>query len=825
MPSTCVHHIEELQALVRADRAAAGAGASALHRYPVRFVLFDDFAACHAFVEWVQGEGAAFTALDTLVDAAYPDLLPTYTTLAQFVRTHVRRTAGQLSVLMPFSELARFYDNRPSAATFDALIATVSAIEAPRPGQRVYIPLVGLQGKMAHFAGDPKITLWRLSAANCSPQPDTMPQQTAAACRMVLCPDAACYGVQGVERRCTVVHDVREWLRLWRDTEREAGRDIVCTSPSLAANAAYAQPDNAFTFCRPQHVADFLGREGLQLDLGGMAYDEADDAHWRELAAHINVAQPLSHDDLRSFVATHFGMLRIACAAELLQAWFAHPAPADRWLLTAWYGVATQGKGFAAECLAALCAGDEEARYSSRALFTTMALRLPEAPAAIAERRACLTTAAAHGVALTVEAELRLTGYLENLAKQRGHHTAARYLSPLTRAERRLAVAWAGRGLISAREAAAACPDLAAYMQPQPPCADAALAWTAEYLDAYKRDKIAGGTPREAAALLQAHSATPAEEEAWRQRLKTTRTLLAGRKDIDVVYWVDGLGADWIPFVEQIVRSHEREGVYLWRTMTARAVLPTTTAVNRAEIEALAADLGGAHVEKCGDLDGMAHRGGRGYPDYILDEMAEVRRAVEAVLNKYAGRTVAIVSDHGLTWLAQGAAGRNLGGITGHHHGRYATTAGTVSDDNCFVRLDDGATLCAIGHDALTEKVPAGQGAHGGALPEEVLVPVFVVAPHREERTWEAALTTDEISTAAPCVEMTVRGLPDGETPTLRYHDRRYAMTATGAGRWRSQPLTPCTDDGVIVLCVGSDERTYNIRWNTGATEEDLFGF
>ena len=37
--------------------------------------------------------------------------------------------------------------------------------------------------------------------------------------------------------------------------------------------------------------------------------------------------------------------------------------------------------------------------------------------------------------------------------------------------------------------------------------------------------------------------------DTWYQSLKTTRFLLAGRNDIDVYYWIDGLGVEWIPFI------------------------------------------------------------------------------------------------------------------------------------------------------------------------------------------------------------------------------------------------------------------------------------
>ena len=138
---------EELRNIVLDDNESTGMDVSTRNRYPIRFVLFDDFRDCSQFVDFVQsGMGAMVQGVDKWIDADYPDLMITHTELAARIREHIRQMNGQDCVIAPFSELARFYDNE-TKKTFDALLKTIKAIEANAVAaenhQRVYVPLVG----------------------------------------------------------------------------------------------------------------------------------------------------------------------------------------------------------------------------------------------------------------------------------------------------------------------------------------------------------------------------------------------------------------------------------------------------------------------------------------------------------------------------------------------------------------------------------------------------------------------------------------------------------------------------------------------------------
>lgn len=69
--------------------------------------------------------------------------------------------------------------------------------------------------------------------------------------------------------------------------------------------------------------------------------------------------------------------------------------------------------------------------------------------------------------------------------------------------------------------------------------------------------------------------------------------------------------------------------------------MPTTTEINKVELQHLSdVDI---QTMKVGDLDSMAHQSSNRYPNTIISEMSIVEDAVESIINKYAGKKIAIV--------------------------------------------------------------------------------------------------------------------------------------------------------------------------------------
>ena len=154
----------ELKARVKEDKQANGINASTKNRYPIRFVLFDNFRDCYEFVDFLQSDcDVQVESVDRWIDSKYPDLIITQFELAERIKDHIKKISPADCVIAPFSELARFYDNQ-AIKSFDALLKTIKGIQATPKSveahQRIYIPVVGLEGKMEAFQNDSQITIW-----------------------------------------------------------------------------------------------------------------------------------------------------------------------------------------------------------------------------------------------------------------------------------------------------------------------------------------------------------------------------------------------------------------------------------------------------------------------------------------------------------------------------------------------------------------------------------------------------------------------------------------------------------------------------------------
>ena len=803
-----VSSFEELKALVEEDKNMNGMGAATANRYPIRFVLFDNFKDSYEFVMYMQSEcGVAIQSVDKWIDKDYPDLMITYQELSEHIADYIASLDGWDSVITPFSELARFYDNQTSH-TFDALVKTLKSIEASMEGversQRIYIPIIGLEGKMSAFENDTQINVWRLHDEDAAVGNYTM----------ILVKDDSCYGVKNMEEKANVVHTVGEWLDIWKKSEVHQRRTIISTSRSIFANAKFAQPDNAFTYVTPQNAFEFL-KLGLHLNLGDMPYQESNEENWRLLAEQIDLSKEF---DLTSFVTRYFDVNDLSSYQSFLKVWFTHSSKFDRWLLCSYYQTFNQEDEFLVTCLSKMKS------YTNADLFAEIAAYMPTVKTEINERRDCLNEAASNRVTLTENVEVLIGKRLEGVANKLGCHEAIKYFSGITHKEKELAIAWLGKGHIQVNEVKTFFPELFDYMQSQP-LLTPQNAWLSSYIDSYKKAKLGNVYTPEISAAIAEHNADSVAFDTWYQDLKTTRTLLHGRSDIEVYYWIDGLGVEWIPFVQAILAKHETDNLYLNETMVARALYPTTTEVNKKELQQLSdVDI---QTMKVGDLDALAHKQGNKYPDTIISEMEIVKNAIEKIIATYAGKKIAIVSDHGLTYLSQLQEGQNLAGFEPDHHGRLAVCkSGKVTQDKKYIVLDDGKTVCALKHNSLCNKVPRDQGIHGGCTPEEVLVPIFVISGNLPNIRWTVVLLTPEVSATDPVVKLQLKGLSKTDTPYIIYNSKSYTLSKTSEDEFVSAPLD--VDENVNDICVfvsGTEVVTLTLVWKMGAQEEDLFDF
>lgn len=794
------HTIEALCEQISADKVAVGANAEVARRYPIRFILFDNFKDSFDFVKTLQIQGGVhFESVASWLDNDCNDIIIGPRDLGLKIQNYVESDPRD-SIITPFSELARFYNNSDETPEFRTLITTIRAIQSNKPEQRIYIPIVGLEGKMSSYCNDNHTFVWSLKSS------------TEQVNYRLILSNKSVFGVKGLEDQYTIVANIREWLNVWRD--KDAKQDIITTSPSIFAYARFAQPDKAFQFCTCNTAYEFL-TEGLKLDFGNIQYRDEDKNHWDRLASELDI----SNFSFEKFFVRYYDISGLENYNNFLTAWFKYSDPFSRWLLATYYNEKFCNKGYICQVL------NKCREYNDINFFSAVSIAIFEHPIGEMEeyreeRQVCLFAAARNKIHLSDEHEIKLKQKLEELSLSQGFLTAVRYFSPLTNVEKELAIQWLSDGVITNVAVNEFFPELVAYLRESFGTLDSTQQWALDYIDSYKKAKLANAYTNELEELINERNESQVSFNRWYQNFKTVRTILQNRSDIEVYYWIDGLGVEWIPFIQWLIGNKKDKNVYLNEVYIAKAQLPTTTNVNKQELLGLTEIL-----PKKGDLDEFAHKPNK-YPRSIINEIEIVKYAVNDIIAEQASKKIAIVSDHGLTALSQLRKGHNLSGFTSDHYGRVAIrTSGKSVKNNDYVILDDGVTHCALRHESLCGKVPAGLSIHGGCTPEEVLVPIFIVSSQKNASTCTFALIDNEISGANPVVRYRIKGLSSTDSPYLLYNDQHYSFIKEAEDIFVSQKLNLIAGICEIVFCVGEVKHKDYLSLNLGTQEEDLFSF
>lgn len=213
-----------------------------------------------------------------------------------------------------------------------------------------------------------------------------------------------------------------------------------------------------------------------------------------------------------------------------------------------------------------------------------------------------------------------------------------------------------------------------------------------------------------------------------------------------IVLWIDALGVEWMPLLQWSIRSICDATVR--NCSIAQATLPTETCFND---QWKSMDVPYKKLDK---LDKLAHKGVVDDPDYYscieqqLTFVAGIGKQVSSLLEQH--HRVIITGDHGTSRLAARFFHSREGFVppkeaTVCSHGRYCEL-GSESSANmpnaitakgsdgkryiCFSNYDhfrqSGFAAGADDENAIYGEV------HGGATPEEMLVPVIVVDSNRE---------------------------------------------------------------------------------------------
>ena len=189
------------------------------------------------------------------------------------------------------------------------------------------------------------------------------------------------------------------------------------------------------------------------------------------------------------------------------------------------------------------------------------------------------------------------------------------------------------------------------------------------------------------------------------------------------VIWIDALGAEWLPLLTYYLNLYGKNNNKHVTFKSINSVnLPSATEFNKIDAD-----------KKISNLDEYIHKNHYNYPQSLLDEMENIKNIAKSIV-KIDSPKVSIVSDHGFSFLCT----KDFGGYkkyafeSSKHEGRYMVWESEDVANEDYMSTKSGSIvhenqkyIVPLRHISLFN-TPSHE-VHGGATPEEVLVPYIVL--------------------------------------------------------------------------------------------------
>lgn len=759
-----LHSLDELKEAIIADTTSQDVLAQ---RYCVRFIMLNNFEAFREVYKFLVKE-LNVELLDIENLAKGEDKTITVDTLSDAVKGITKST-----LVTPFSELVRFYNVEKFNGFFNEIILTE---DIKNPIKRIYIPIIGLHNRFSDFLKsfgriEESAPIWQYYTS----KDDKV---------MVYVSRFKHFTIPEKLNICSLA-TMRDWLRFWKAL---APKDkILCGARPILNCWQNSKPDSIFTFQPIDNAHTFI-IEFLELNIP-IQYVEDESQYWEKLLNHIGKSNSTMFD-LSRFVEKHFNRMTISIS-DVLELWASDSTDEfGRWLLK-YYALNFKAKELP-EYLRIILEETNDFQIGN-SLFVSVAERIFYATPAERERyfgprKKLMYDLRSEFRTLTPpehqdwvkEQIITIAQNDDSLAQ------AKRYCTSTYNFEDELFLGWyvlRGQKDFGLSHIQEYFPELYGYLTPfETLSIKQSQSWASEYFNQFRAAKIKDTITDTLADLLKQRNVSAESFYDWYFGFEESHGILADivttkKFPVDKVYWVDGLGAEFIPYILYLL-DQSNSGYDAVLTQVARTNIPSNTHLNSFEVD-------NKKIFKKEALDELAHDGH--YQKYLtlIKELKTVRQIIEDILNdnKVGKHTIAIVSDHGLSAMSRNCESLKLDSNT-KHEGRYVlldSDSGLEHDVNFVVHTNeyDGKKYkVALCHASLGKK-PTHE-VHGGATPEEVLVPFIVITNDDLAKPLTFAVKPKETSIPVSDKKVSFTIMPAPQSATVIFNGQEIPLTKNG---------------------------------------------
>lgn len=726
-------------------------------RYGVRFIMLNNFDTLRRLVaELLEMKPEVdMVGLDSLIPADEPDTWISTDSLKELVFSRTKP-----SLITPFSELVRFYPEDQFRGFFSEIILSERC-----KGNRIYIPIIGLENRftdfLSHFGRlSESAPIWQYN------DPEYQPVE------VFVIDKYKDLNPSSIGKRCHL-KTLSEWLLFWKNAPKEK---IICSSLPINVNRKYSRPDNIFKFTPITNAYDYITQfMDINLDF---EHNKEDDPYLERLLKDV-VNSHKDDFDLWSYIRERFNKARLTPAAAL-EVWGKSETTAyDRWLLKKYleHTPELHHSKYLNVCLSDC--SDFDKPYQ---LFTKIAQHIFYVPAEAAkyhdEREHIMNTLSSQFV---LNVPLSQQEWIQKHIIETGKTStdSAVYFCTGTfdfEKEYLMGVFAHHKGEECAKKALKLYPSLAYYVEKSLPIEfSGKQEWAYEYAQDYKQAKISDTLTDKIIATIKDKNASRDSFYGWYFNFPNTKERLrvlskSSSLKPDKIYWLDGLGIEYFSLIKRLI---EEDGQFhIVHSEFTRSNLPSETVLN---------GFYDADIIKYDGIDKLGHDSAQ-YKEYatLVKEIDLIRNYINRIISDNLGApiTIAIVSDHGMSSLSRKAESRKLEGKYDHEGRFLQVEKNKFADDDFFFTHqnedDQNYYRVALTHSSLSKK-PTHE-VHGGATPEEVIVPLIILSNKSEtlKQDFEVIPTQTKVAITDALVEVTI--IPQPTAAFLRYNGKDYEM-------------------------------------------------
>lgn len=764
-------------------------------RYCVRFIMLNNFNDYRQIAKFI-GNDLKVENLD-IESLAYGD--DKTVTCEMLLEAIGDKTSSLL--LTPFSELVRFY----SEEKFRALLNQIILIEnIHNTNRRIYVPVIGLHNRFSNFLRDfgrleESAPIWQFYTKDDKVKVFVTKQKSFGS---------------NQQDGCLRLSTMRDWLRFWKTSSPVA--KILCTASPIVSHYHNSKPDSIFSFYSIDNSYQFI-TDYLEYAIP-ICYEEKEEMYWEKLLEKI-YSLNMPNFSFTGFLIKNFNRTSFS-DVEIVKLWGDKTKDSfDRWIIKKYIGNSATND---VNSYLSICIEETEDLSSPTEFFVIFTLRIfhlftpVEQSKYSEERKQVMTTCQdLFRQYVPLSQQNILSEELTTMIKTEGSFASVkRYCCSVFDFEKRLFTSWyanedeTGLSLGMLQDY---YPNLYSYLQP---INSSLLGKHCEilcnYLQEYKRCKIQDVYSNEFADMLKTINKTEESFYDWFMSFNEENDLLNKACnfdgiEIDQVYWIDGLGVEFLPFFLNILKTTSFSPI---NVKVARTGLPSNTHLNAFE---------GKLIRKFGGLDEIAHQGLYQKYDTLIKELDCIEKIVKQIVadNEGITRNIAIVSDHGLSAMSRLVVSAKFSNDA-KHEGRYIALDNNtyISDSEYIVTRNqkDGIQYkVALTHSSLKYK-PTHE-VHGGATPEEVLVPFLVISnnPKAKPIEYKISLLRDNVPLSNPIAEIDIMPVP--KSVTININGKDYQMEKKKV--W--QFVIPNAKEGNLSFMVvpsGGIAKTFNLRVN-----------